>query len=115
MYRGHVADAVPAGIPSQAAAAARDTLGGAVAAAALLPDPLGQALLGAARQSFVQGLHLAFAVSAAAAIAAAILAVVMLRGVRSSSQPDGPGDDGLAMVGPDDNASRAMYGGTDAA
>src|SRR5205807_261173 len=91
MYRGHVADAVPAGIPSQAAAAARDTLGGAVAAAALLPDPLGQALLGAARQSFVQGLHLAFAVSAAAAIAAAILAVVMLRGVRSSSQPDGPG------------------------
>jgi DHA2 family multidrug resistance protein-like MFS transporter len=32
VYRGQVADAVPAGIPPQAADAARDTLGGAVAA-----------------------------------------------------------------------------------
>src|SRR6266498_4493577 len=48
-YRGQMAHALPAGVPPQAAAAARDTLGGAVAAAGQLPDQLGQALLGAAR------------------------------------------------------------------
>jgi hypothetical protein len=57
-------------------------------------------------------------VSAAAALAAAILAVVMLRGVRSSSQPEGPGG-GLGMIGRDatwnESTSRAMQGGTDAA
>ena len=95
-YRGQVADTLPAGLPPQAAAAARDTLGGAVAAASQLPDPLGQAVLGAARQAFMHGLHLAFAVSAAATIGAAILAVVALRGVHASSPPDGqPG------LGPD--------------
>jgi DHA2 family multidrug resistance protein-like MFS transporter len=99
-YRGQVADAVPAGIPPQAAAAARDTLGGAVAAAGQLPDPLGQALLGATRQAFIQSLHLAFAVSAAAAIGVAILAVVMLRGVGPSSQPDGVSDVGVGPGGP---------------
>jgi DHA2 family multidrug resistance protein-like MFS transporter len=91
-YRGQVADALPAGIPPQAAAAARDTLGGAVAAAARLPDRLGHALLDAARQAFTDGLHLAFAVSAAAAIGVAVAAVVLLRGVRPSDQPDGRAD-----------------------
>jgi hypothetical protein len=37
-------------------------------------------------------MHLAFAVSSAAAIGAAILTVMLLRGVRPSSQPDGPPD-----------------------
>jgi MFS transporter, DHA2 family, multidrug resistance protein len=78
VYRGQMADALPAGVAPQAAAAARDTLGGAVAAAGQLPGQLGQALLGAAREAFIQGLHLAFAVSAAAAIAVAVLAAVLL-------------------------------------
>src|SRR6266508_3473521 len=77
-YRGQMAHALPAGVPPQAAAAARDTLGGAVAAAGQLPDQLGQALLGAARQAFTLGLQLAFAVSAAAAVAVAVLAAVLL-------------------------------------
>jgi MFS transporter, DHA2 family, multidrug resistance protein len=81
-YRSQVADAVPAGLPPQAAAAARDTLGGAVAAAGQLPDQLGEALLGAARQAFTQGLHLAFAVSAALLFAVSILAAALLRRVR---------------------------------
>jgi MFS transporter, DHA2 family, multidrug resistance protein len=88
-YRVQVAEAVPAGVPPQAAAAARDTLGGAVAAAGQLPDQLGRALLEAARQAFTQGLHVAFAVSASAAIGVAILAVVLLRGVRPSSELEG--------------------------
>jgi DHA2 family multidrug resistance protein-like MFS transporter len=89
VYRGQVAAAIPAGISPQAAAAARDTLGGALVAAGQFPDPLAQALLEAARQAFMQALHLAFAASAAAAIGGAILAVVVLRGERPSSQPDG--------------------------
>jgi DHA2 family multidrug resistance protein-like MFS transporter len=86
-YRGRVAGAVPAGVPPDAARAAHDTLGGAVAAAGQLPDPLGTALLAAARQAFVQGLHLAFAVSAAVGIAVAVLAAVLLRRLRPSSEP----------------------------
>jgi DHA2 family multidrug resistance protein-like MFS transporter len=87
VYRGQMTDALPAGIPPQAAAAARDTLGGAVAAAGQLPDQAGQALLLAARQAFTQGLHLAFTISAAAAIGVAILAAILLGHLRPSSEP----------------------------
>jgi DHA2 family multidrug resistance protein-like MFS transporter len=83
-YRTRVAGTVPPGVPARAAAAARDTLGGAAAAAAQLPSRTGQALLGAARQAFTDAAHLAFAVSAAAALGVAILALILLRGVRKS-------------------------------
>jgi MFS transporter, DHA2 family, multidrug resistance protein len=86
VYRGQMAEAVPAGVPDQAAAAARDTLGGAVDAAGQLPDQLGTALLEVAREAFTQGLHVAAAVSAAAALAFAVLVVVLLRGVHPGSQ-----------------------------
>jgi len=86
-YRGRVADAVPAAVPPHLARAARDTLGGAVAAAGQLPDQLGSALLAAARQAFVLGLHLAFAVSAVFALAVALLAAVLLRHLRPSPEP----------------------------
>jgi hypothetical protein len=49
VYRGQVADGVPAGVPPEAADAARDTLGGVVAVAAGLPEQLGAAVLDAAR------------------------------------------------------------------
>jgi MFS transporter, DHA2 family, multidrug resistance protein len=82
VYRDRVAAAMPAGVPPDAAEAARDTLGGAVAAAGQLPSQLSAALLDAANQAFIHGLRLAFAVSAAASVAVAILAAVQLRGVR---------------------------------
>jgi MFS transporter, DHA2 family, multidrug resistance protein len=87
IYRRQMTDDLPAGIPHHAAAAARDTLGGAVAAAGQLPDHLGQALLWAARQAFTQGLHVAFAVSSATTISAAILAAILLRRPRPSAEP----------------------------
>ena len=87
LYRSKVASALPAGIPVDAAEAALDTLGGAVVVAGQLPDPLGLALLDIARQAFVQGLHLAAAISAAVAVGAAILAVVFLRGVPARGKP----------------------------
>jgi MFS transporter, DHA2 family, multidrug resistance protein len=79
VYRSQLAHGVPAGVPEHGAAAARDTLGGAVAVAGQLPDRLGMPLLEAAREAFTQGLHLAAAVSAAAALAFAILVTVLLR------------------------------------
>jgi DHA2 family multidrug resistance protein-like MFS transporter len=99
VYRGQVADAVPAGVPSEAAG---DTLGGAVAASARLPQPLGAELLEAGREAFTQGLQLAGAISAAVAIAAAVLAATLLRrvGVGSQSAPQ-----------PEPRRDRAVPGG----
>jgi DHA2 family multidrug resistance protein-like MFS transporter len=87
IYRRQLAGALPAGTLPRTPAAARDTLGGAVAAAGKLPDQLGQVLLRAARQAFTQGLHVAFAISAAAVLGAAILAAIQLRHLRPSSEP----------------------------
>jgi DHA2 family multidrug resistance protein-like MFS transporter len=82
IYRGQIAGALPRGVPPGAAAAARDTLGSAVAAAGGLPGQSAHDLLLAARQAFADGLHAAFAVSAIAVLAAAVLAVIQLRHLR---------------------------------
>ncbi len=89
VYRSVVANGLPAGVPPEAAAIARDTLGGAVGVAQQLPDPLGSALLDIARDAFVQGLHLATGISATVAIGAAIMVVILLRRVpaRAEHQP----------------------------
>ena len=85
IYRGQLAGARPAGTPPATAAAARDTLGGAVAAAGQLPGQAGRVLLGVARQAFTHGLHVAFATCAAAVLAAAVLAAIQLRRLVSDS------------------------------
>jgi DHA2 family multidrug resistance protein-like MFS transporter len=87
IYRGQLTGAVPAGTPPATAAAARDTLGGAVAAAGQLHGQPGRVLLGVARQAFTQGLHVVFAASAAAVLAAAVLAAIQLRHLHPSPQP----------------------------
>ena len=89
VYRGHLASALPSGIRPGTAAAARDTLGGAVAAAGHLPGPAGQVLVRVAREAFTQGLHVAFAVSAAAVLGAAVLVAIQLRHLRPASDADG--------------------------
>jgi MFS transporter, DHA2 family, multidrug resistance protein len=97
LYRSGVSDALPAGVPAEAATVARDTLGGAVAVAAQLPGQVGTTLLEVAREAFVGGMQLAAGISAVVAIGVAILAVVMLRNVRT----DGAGtttDDGAASA-----------------
>jgi MFS transporter, DHA2 family, multidrug resistance protein len=88
VYRSQLAGARPAGISPKTAAAAQDTLGGAVAAVAHLPGQPGQALIQAARQAFTHGLHVAFAVTAAAALAAAVLAAIQLRHLHPSPEPE---------------------------
>jgi DHA2 family multidrug resistance protein-like MFS transporter len=79
LYRGEVADTVPAGIPSEAAEAARDSLGGAVGAGAELPEAFASELVDAAGDAFTQALQLAATLSAAVLIAAAVLAWGLLR------------------------------------
>jgi MFS transporter, DHA2 family, multidrug resistance protein len=88
IYRGAMVAAVPAGVPPEAADAARDTLGGAIQVAGRLPGELGPALVDAAREAFTQGLHLAAAVSALGSIALAILVVSALRHIRSGAEAE---------------------------
>jgi DHA2 family multidrug resistance protein-like MFS transporter len=83
LYRSAMADAVPPAVPPEAAEAARGTLGGALATAAQLPDQLGVALLGAAREAFTQGLRLTALVSAVTVVVTAVLSAVVLRRTRS--------------------------------
>jgi DHA2 family multidrug resistance protein-like MFS transporter len=87
-YRGELADTLPAGLPDQAATAARDTLGGAVGVAAQLPGELGTALLAAAREAFTQGMRLTVILSAVVAAGIAVLATVMLRTVPVTAQAE---------------------------
>jgi MFS transporter, DHA2 family, multidrug resistance protein len=75
----------PVGVRPGTVAAARETLGGAVAAAGKLSGSSGQVLLDVARQAFVHGLHVAFAVSAAAVLGTAVLAAIQLRHLRPDS------------------------------
>jgi hypothetical protein len=52
-------------VPAEAADVARDTLGAAAEVARQLPDGLGIRLIDAARDSFLQGLHLSAGIAAA--------------------------------------------------
>ncbi|HEU0293658.1 MAG TPA: MFS transporter [Anaerolineales bacterium] len=92
VYRSELANRLPAGVPPEAGQMARDTLGAAVIVAEQLPEQIGQALLAIARDAFVQGLHLAAAISAAIAIGAAVMAVTLLRRVPASSEHQRPPD-----------------------
>jgi DHA2 family multidrug resistance protein-like MFS transporter len=81
IYRSRLPEALPAGIPAAAAAAARDTLGGARDVAAQLPPAQGAALLDAAREAFVAGMQVAAVVSVAVAIAVALFALRFLHSI----------------------------------
>jgi DHA2 family multidrug resistance protein-like MFS transporter len=91
LYRSAMADAIPRGVPPEAAEAARGTLGGAVSAAMHLPDQLGAALLGAAREAFTQGLQLTALVSSVTMVVTAILGAVVLRRATANARRAGAG------------------------
>ena len=93
VYRAAVIDSVPPGVPPIAADAARDTLGGALAAAAQLPGDSGAALVQVARDAFVQGFHIAALTGAVVAFVIATLVAVRLRDVRANSDSEEEGAD----------------------
>jgi MFS transporter, DHA2 family, multidrug resistance protein len=92
VYRSEVANSLPENVPPDAAEAARDTLGGAVAVSDELPDQVSAGLLDAVREAFTQGLQLTAITSAALALAMAILAVALLRDVPTGSEPEDQAD-----------------------
>jgi MFS transporter, DHA2 family, multidrug resistance protein len=94
LYRGHMEDAVPEGVAPGVAAAARDTLGGAVSVADRLPG----AALDAAEVAFAQGLHVVAATCAVLMAGMAIVTAVLLRHVPASA---------AAEAGPDAEPARA--------
>ena len=79
VYRAQMANSIPAGTPATAAAAARDTLAGATAAAQSVSEQLSTALLATAGAAFVSELHVVAAVSAAVLSGVAVLCATALR------------------------------------
>ncbi len=79
IYRSMMASPTLDGVPAQALATARDTLGGAVAASAELSPALGTLLLDTARGAFVHGFEIIVLVCAVIAIATAFLSARYLR------------------------------------
>jgi DHA2 family multidrug resistance protein-like MFS transporter len=82
IYRRAMAGAPDGAIPHEAAVAARDTLGGAVAAAGQWAP--GAALLDTARNAFTHGLQVAAQVSAVIVLGTAVLVTLSLRHVPSA-------------------------------
>jgi DHA2 family multidrug resistance protein-like MFS transporter len=79
IYRGQINQDLPASVPAEAAALARDTLGGAVSVAGRLPDTVGEPLLAVARGAFVDAMQLTSLLAAGLALGIAVLALVMFR------------------------------------
>lgn len=88
IYRNQVTVAMPDDVPAEVVMATRETLGSAVQASTQLPAPLATTLLDAARQAFVQGLHLTAIIGAVGLAGLAILAAVMLRDVKTGPELD---------------------------
>jgi DHA2 family multidrug resistance protein-like MFS transporter len=87
IYRGDLAH-LPTGLSAEAATTARDTLGGAVKVAALLPDSLRLAVLDVSRGAFVQAMQVTASISAVVAVVVALFAIATLRRVPSgASEP----------------------------
>jgi DHA2 family multidrug resistance protein-like MFS transporter len=76
VYRGALANDLPAALPADATAAIRDTLGAAVAVAAQLPDQLGATVLSAATDAFGAAVRVTAAI---AAVLATVIAAYALR------------------------------------
>jgi DHA2 family multidrug resistance protein-like MFS transporter len=85
IYRSMMADQVPAGLAADAAAAARSTLGGALAIVDQLPSGLGSAMLEAGRVAFTQGMIVSAGMAALAMLTIAAMALIWLRAVRPSA------------------------------
>jgi len=92
VYRARVAAGAPDGLPSGASDAARRTLGEGLAAAHALPARLGDPLGEAARQAFVDGFRVVSGVAAVLLVAAALVAVPVLRRVTREADDDGTGE-----------------------
>jgi DHA2 family multidrug resistance protein-like MFS transporter len=94
IYRAEVGRDLPSAVPVEAAAVARDTLGGAAGVAERITGELGATVLAVARGAFVEGMQVVATISVVLAVGVAVLTVVMLRHVRPGhGAHDGAGAD----------------------
>jgi DHA2 family multidrug resistance protein-like MFS transporter len=93
VYRSAMASApIPAGVSQSVTDAARDTLGGAAAAAQQLPPETGTALLATAGDAFASAFVMTADICCAVALASATLAAMLLRNVGNGTQPNALGE-----------------------
>jgi DHA2 family multidrug resistance protein-like MFS transporter len=81
VYRGQIADTIPAGVPAGATVAADDSIAGAHEAAASLPAAQADALLDPAHDAFASGLHTVALIGGLIIGGVAIMTAVRLRNV----------------------------------
>jgi len=93
IYRSRMLAELPAGVPPEAAAAARETLADATVAARGLPADTGAALVEAARGAFTAGMHGVGYTGAALMVATALTCALVLRGAVAA-----PGEKAAAAV-----------------
>ncbi|MEV6398357.1 MFS transporter [Streptomyces sp. NPDC051907] len=98
-------------IPSAAPEQARDTLGGAAAAAERLSGTAGEELLAVAREAFTSGFHTAAVVSAGFALVTAVLAATLLRHIPAISAGEAGEAGEVAETAVVDVAAEAKEGG----
>ncbi len=82
IYRFKMEDAIPAGVRADIADAARESISGAVSAAAHVPGRIGAGLLEAAHQAFTTALNTVAGISAIVFVGLAVLAAISLRELR---------------------------------
>ncbi|MFI6268023.1 MFS transporter [Micromonospora zamorensis] len=102
VYRSQIAATMPAGVDSEAA---HESLGGAVAAAQDLSGKAGDELLTVAREAFTHGLHVTALVGAGVALVLALLATVLLRGVKPGVSGHDEAADGAPQAETPDGAA----------
>ena len=79
VYRGMMGERLPPGVPAEAAEAARNTLGGAVAAASEMATQPAAVLLDSAREGFTRAMVVSAALCAMVMLATAVLFAVLMR------------------------------------
>ncbi|WP_213455462.1 MFS transporter [Rhizomonospora bruguierae] len=86
VYRHSHELTAPAGVSAEALEPARETLGGALAVAAQLPEQAANAVITAARAAFTSELHAAALTGAVVMLFGAFLSIATLRSVKSDEQ-----------------------------
>lgn len=92
VYRDELDRTLPAGLPADAAARARDGLAGAVSAAGELPAATGAALADGARAAYTGGLTVTATAGAVLLLALAAMAALAFRSIRPYASRERPAD-----------------------
>ena len=89
IYRNQVIATMPEGVPTEIAHMAQETLGGALVAAAQLPEQIGTALVNSAQQAFISGLHVNSFIGVVGFIGLVVLTATLLRHVQPHGESEG--------------------------